>query len=75
MALTWNKPEGREWVGYTFMFFVFILAIYIGVKHYKQPGFWFGILVMILLGIRISTGINPSFKSAILSVEPSPNQA
>ena len=64
-----TTTNNKEWIGYTIMLIFFILAIYIGFKHYKSPGFWYGIGVMFLLGITVSTGVNPSFDSALLSVK------
>lgn len=68
MAIVVTKSNNKEWIGYTIMIILFILAIYIGVKHYKSPGFWYGILVIVLLGITVKTGNDPSFDSAILSI-------
>lgn len=69
MALTWNKPEGKEWIGHTITLLIFILAIYVAVKHYKQPGFWYGVLALFLIGVRVNTSENGSFKSGILDIE------
>lgn len=68
MALTWSKPKDDEWVGMTLTLLIFILAIYIGIKHYKSPGFWWGFGVMFLLAVKIQTGENASFESPVLSV-------
>jgi len=31
------------------------IAIYLGVKHYKSPGFWYGVAAMALLGVSVKT--------------------
>ena len=33
-----------------------IAGLYIGIKHYKETGFWWGVLAILLIGSYISLG-------------------
>ncbi len=33
-----------------------IAGLYIGIKHYKEGGFWWGVLAVLLIGSYISIG-------------------
>lgn len=32
-----------------------VAAVYIGIKNYKNPGFWSGVLALFLLGFSVKT--------------------
>lgn len=51
MNFKWNHP-----VGIILTLAIVITGIYIGVKHYKQPGFWYGVLALMLVTSYVFIG-------------------
>lgn len=56
--ITGALSSKNSWIGILLTLFLIGLGIYIGVKHYKEPGFWFGIVALLL--VMSSVMITPS---------------
>jgi hypothetical protein len=53
-----DKDKFVRYGGVGLSIFLIVLGIYVGVKHHKEQGFWWGVLALFLIGgLHVSTRV------------------